>query len=69
MIELKITGMNCQHCAQAVKDALEGVAGVAGAVKIELEPGRALVEGQADPAALLGAVKTAGYGAELVTGR
>jgi copper chaperone len=66
MIELKITGMNCQHCVGAVKEALEGVAGVARIETLELESGLALVEGQVDPQALVAAVQAAGYGADLV---
>lgn len=67
MIELKVTGMNCQHCVQAVKDALEGVAGVARAERLELDSGRALVEGEVDPQALVAAVEAAGYSATIVS--
>ena len=65
MTELKITGMNCEHCVRAVRDALAAVSGVAEVASVELESGRALVDGQADPAALIAAVKDAGYGAEV----
>ncbi len=67
MVELKITGMSCQHCVQAVKDALEGVDGADRAETVKLESGRALVEGRADPAVLVTAVKAAGYEAELIS--
>ena len=66
MIELKITGMSCQHCARAVRDALAAVSGVAEVTAVELESGRAMVKGQADPAALIAAVKEAGYEAEVL---
>lgn len=64
MITLKITGMNCRHCVRAVEDALCKVPGVADVPLVELESGRALVEGNPDQAALLAAVTAAGYGAE-----
>jgi len=67
MIELKISGMSCEHCARAVKEALEGVAGVTRVETLELESGLALVEGQVDPGALVTAVKATGYVAELVS--
>lgn len=67
MIELKVTGMSCEHCVRAVKEALEGVAGVTGIKTLDLESGLALVEGQVDPGALAAAVKVVGYGAELVS--
>jgi copper chaperone len=66
MIELEITGMSCQHCVSAVTEALEGVVGVV-RVEVNRESGQALVEGQSEPAALLAAVETAGYGARLVS--
>ncbi|MCG6861324.1 MAG: cation transporter [Chromatiaceae bacterium] len=67
MVELKITGMNCHHCVRAVEEALKGVPRVIRVERVELLPGRALVEGDADPQALLAAIKEAGYAAELVT--
>jgi copper chaperone len=63
---LVISGMSCQHCVRAVSDALRGVAGVDG-VEVDLEAGRARVDGQADIDALIGAVVAAGYGAEAAT--
>ncbi|RMD80120.1 MAG: heavy metal-binding protein [Gammaproteobacteria bacterium] len=63
-VVLKIQGMSCGHCVGAVRQALEGVAGVR-QVEVRLEEGRALVEGEADPQALVAAVKEEGYEAEL----
>jgi copper chaperone len=60
---LSITGMSCGHCVRAVTSALESVAGVE-SVAVDLELGRARVEGQADAAALIAAVVAEGYGAE-----
>ncbi len=59
-----ISGMTCQHCVRAASAALESVAGV-DAVAIDLQSGRAMVDGQADAAALIAAVVAAGYDAEL----
>ena len=60
---LSITGMSCGHCVRAVSSALEAVAGVE-SVAVDLELGRACVEGQADVDALVAAVVAEGYGAE-----
>jgi copper chaperone len=60
-IELKITGMTCDHCVHAVTGALQGVAGVAEA-KVDLAANAATVKGDGvDPAALVAAVEEEGY--------
>jgi len=63
-IELNITGMTCDHCVRATTHALQGVPGVEQAL-VTLQPGGAVVQGEADPAALIAAVKKAGYDAKL----
>lgn len=63
-LTLKITGMTCAHCVRATTQALEKVPGVEKA-KVTLEPGSALVLGDADPLALIAAVREAGYEAEI----
>jgi copper chaperone CopZ len=60
---LKVTGMSCMHCVGSVKQALEAVDGVDSA-EVSLEPGEAVVTGDADIAALVAAVTEAGYNAE-----
>ena len=62
-IELKVTGMNCQHCVRAVKQALEAVPGVS-ATMVDLDAGTARIEGAAAPADLMAAVTQAGYQAQ-----
>jgi copper chaperone CopZ len=62
--KLKVTGMTCMHCAGAVKKALEEVPGVDSA-EVSLEQAEALVNGNADVAAMVAAVKEAGYSAEV----
>jgi copper chaperone len=62
-VELKIEGMSCGHCEQAVKKALEGVPGVRSAT-VSAAKGRATVEvepGRSDRAAMARAVVQAGY--------
>jgi copper chaperone len=62
-IELKISGMNCQHCVRAVAQALEAVPG-AEQVEVDLASGAARVSGTADVGDLQAAAIAAGYGAE-----
>ncbi|OLV17264.1 CopZ family metallochaperone [Deinococcus marmoris] len=62
--ELNISGMTCGHCQSAVTKALKSVSGVQD-VNVDLAGGTAQVQGQADPQALLAAVKDEGYGAQL----
>lgn len=59
-----VPGMSCAHCEAAVKEELEGVAGVA-AVHVDLATKRVTVRGDAlDDAALVAAIDGAGYDAE-----
>jgi len=62
--ELTISGMTCGHCQTAVTKALKSVAGVKDA-QVDLQAGKAVVDGQVDPQALLAAVTEEGYGAQL----
>ena len=65
MLKLKVEGMTCNHCVMAVKKALSRVPGVERA-EVSLERGEALVEGNADPKALILAVEAEGYRAEVL---
>lgn len=65
MLRLKVEGMTCNHCVMAVKKALLKVPGVERA-EVSLERGEALVEGKADPKALIQAVEEEGYKAEVL---
>jgi len=65
MIKLKVEGMTCYHCAMALKKALLKVPCVEKA-EVYLDKGEALVEGQADPKALIRAVEEEGYRAEVL---
>ncbi len=61
---LTITGMNCGHCANAVREALMGVPGVS-AAEVDLALGSATVETDdtVTAEALIAAVVEEGYGA------
>lgn len=63
---LNVTGMTCDHCVAAVRNALEELPGVRSA-RVELESGRAVVDyddAKASPRELTTAVADAGYQAE-----
>jgi len=61
ILELKITGMTCDHCVRSVTNALQDVPGVVAAT-VNLGAGLAVVEGDhLDPAALIAAVQEEGY--------
>lgn len=60
---LKITGMTCGHCVRAATQALEGVPGVT-RVEVTLEPGQAVVHGDAPLEILIAAIAEEGYTAE-----
>ena len=64
-ITLQVGGMTCEHCVRTVTKALEAVAGVDN-VSVNLAGGRARVEGQADPQALVRAITSDGYKANVV---
>lgn len=69
MIELKVDGMSCMHCAKTVADALAAVKGVQEAPHVSLDPGVARIEGNASAEELIAAVKAAGYEASLYSVR
>lgn len=66
MTKLKIDGMSCEHCVRAVSGALEGVPGVETVLEVSLDRGEALLEGNAETAALIAAVEEEGYRAEVI---
>ena len=67
-IRLSITGMMCAGCVSSVETALQSVAGVTQA-NVNLAERTAQVLGEVDPAALVQAVKAAGYTAAVMQGR
>ncbi len=67
MITLEIKGMTCGHCVHAVTEALQGVAGVEQVLEVNLQTGKATLQGEADPAALVKAVEDEGYKAVVLS--
>ena len=67
MIRLKVNGMTCGHCENAVKKALASVPGVERVVDVSRERSEAIVEGSAGIDALVGAIKEEGYEAEALS--
>lgn len=63
-IELNVQGMTCGSCVKHVNAALNPLAGVT-AVEVDLSAGRVRVTGSAEAAALISALDTAGYPAQL----
>lgn len=64
-IELDIDGMTCSHCKHAVEQALNQVPGVDW-IRVDLQHGRATVQGKVPTAALISAVENEGYRARAV---
>ncbi len=62
-IEIKVGGMSCQHCVNAVDKAVRAVAGVTDAA-VDLTGGSVKVTGSFDRAAVVAAIKAEGYEAE-----
>jgi len=62
--KIQVTGMTCMHCVGAVTKALQAVAGVEKA-EVSLDEKQAVVNGNANPEALVAAIKEEGYTAEL----
>jgi copper chaperone CopZ len=62
--KIQVTGMTCMHCVGAVTKALQNVPGVDKA-EVSLDEKQAVVNGNADPEALVAAIKEEGYTAEL----
>jgi len=58
---LTVQGMTCGHCEAAVRKALEAVPGVTAVLEVDRTANRAVVEGDADTAALVAAIKEEGY--------
>ena len=66
MIKLKVEGMSCGHCVQAVETALADIDGVEKVVEVSLERGEAVIQGTPDTAALVAAIEEEGYSAALM---
>ncbi|MDX9742032.1 MAG: heavy-metal-associated domain-containing protein [Gammaproteobacteria bacterium] len=60
-LSLKIEGMTCSHCVEAVRRALAAVPGVTRVLEVDRERGTASVEGEPRMADLIAAVEEEGY--------
>ncbi len=65
MIQLKVEGMTCGHCEQAVRSALQKVAGVSRVADVDRGRQLARVEGTPRETALVSAIEEEGYRAEV----
>lgn len=63
MLRLKVSGMTCEGCANAVKRAVGGVAKGA-TVDVDLPKGEVTVDGPADAATVIAAIDSAGFTVE-----
>ena len=64
-IELKVEGMTCDHCVNAVTNAITAVDGVS-AADVRLDEHAATVEGDGfDVAAIVAAIEEEGYDASV----
>lgn len=66
MIRLRVAGMTCGHCEQAVEKALAAVPGVQRVVRVSREEEVAVLEGSPDHQALVRAIEDEGYEAEVM---
>lgn len=62
--KFKVSGMNCPHCAASVERAISSIPGVE-SVSVDLHGAAATVSGNADSAAVIEAVKLAGFEASI----
>lgn len=63
VVELKVTGMMCNHCRAHVEEALSAVEGTT-SVSVDLGSGIARITGASSPSDLIAAVEACGYGCE-----
>ena len=68
-VDLKVTGMTCEHCVRAVTNAIKDSDGVTEA-KVDLESGSASFDGEGfDIQQILAAIEEEGYEAEVAASR
>jgi copper chaperone len=63
----EIKGMTCNHCVMAVTKALAKVPGVSKVERVDLQSGRAVIEGSPDEQAVIAAITDEGYEAKRAT--
>ena len=60
MLELKVEGMSCGHCVQAITRAVEGV-DTAAKVDVDLPSQRVMIHTDAETSSVTAAIEEAGY--------
>ncbi len=65
-LNIQITGMTCDHCAQSAQEALNTVEGVKASVSYDEGLAKIETQGGVDSGVLLKAIESAGYGAALL---
>lgn len=65
-INLKVTGMTCDHCAQSARDALNALDGVNASVSYNEGVAKIETQGNVDNSLLIKAVESKGYGVTLL---
>jgi len=66
-LNIQITGMTCDHCAQSAQDALNTLDGVNASVSYDEGLAKVETQGNIDSSQLLKAVESKGYGATLLS--
>lgn len=61
MIRLNVTKMTCGHCENAVRRALEAVAGVERVIEVSRERNEVVVEGNPSVEEMIAAIRKEGY--------
>ncbi len=65
-LNIQITGMTCDHCAQSAQDALNAVDGVKASVSYDEGLAKVEIQDNVDSRLLLKAIESKGYGATLL---
>ncbi len=65
-LDIQITGMTCDHCAQSAQDALNALDGVNASVSYDEGMAKVETQGGVDSDVLLKTIESAGYGAALL---
>ncbi len=66
-LNIQITGMTCDHCAQSAQDALNALEGVTASVSYDEGLAKVETQGPVDSGQLLKTIESKGYGATLLS--
>ena len=65
MLQVRVSGMSCDHCVRAVSAAVRAVPGADG-VAVDLDAGLVRVDGTPDAASVRAAIEAEGYEVESI---